>query len=1025
MDIYKVVLDVPSIATCGSYSFGRRNIHFVSPFDIEFYGSGKEFFWSFGDGQSGDGSAIDHEYDADGDYTVVLYVRDKETKRIINTVFSKVVRVDTENSLVAIAGPDTVEIGNEINFDGSDSYVDNLPATAYYWKIDGQLTSREPNINYNFNRVGTHKIELEVGVLDERVMELSSSCIAREIEVVTPIVYQRTVGLKEGSEGFSYSSLVPDQVLLEMDVEQESNDLQLENDYVKTWQNESKTFSVFENDRTPGIALEKVITVSGAENGKVWVQNPNYGLIVYEPHFSFKGYDKFTYTARSRDGKIATASVVVSVMEKVEFMEGMSVTDDLLEIKDEASIVYHPLQNDENVIGAEQKIVALTQPANGTVKQVGLQGLIEYTPNASFQGADAFTYLVEDETGKQNTASVVIKVKDVTDPEVYANPDYIQIEQDGQATIKVLENDNYDGKITLKSISDPNNGTNRVINAYKGTVFYVPDRGFYGTDAFTYTIENDNGVQSSSSVTVLVDEKRIKERPLMIETYQRSLVNAFLFDELSVPKGYEIVGELSPKKGKATVADAKNGIISYIPESDFVGYDLFYVKLRNDDKEVIVSVIVKVLEHSKLLKQYGIASNSIGLDADARSIIDPYSFKYNELSKDNSIIEALSPEEAASLIADGRISFDYTQINREQTAMTYQVRGEDGKLNAGAVVIHPTDELGVPKLTSMVLQPDVVKTKTNNPSTVYPLMNDRHLKDGELALFDVGRPLNGTVVLNKADNSILYVPNIDFKGSDAFTYTVIDEGGKKATSAINVIILDEREWAMESEGYNPRIKAFDYVILRPEYSQLTPELLIDATDGLFGEVKIINENTGEIQYVPQNGFSGVDRYSYSIKNADGSLTSHSVVAVVGERSEFIPGERGMSDRVIVYDDEDMFNYALLNKVHPDGKDMRIVSVIGDKGGIGSVLNDKAFGYQTLEGFNGLDKITYVLMDDEGKLEVNYLVLDIRSASERGDLDPLTYESPVNIPINISLKERALGLGYHDHTSPLTGQFDLV
>ncbi|NQV52135.1 MAG: tandem-95 repeat protein [Flavobacteriales bacterium] len=608
MDVYKVVLDVPSIATCASYAFGRRTINYTSPFEIDFYGQNKEFFWAFGDGQTGVGASINHEYGADGDYQVVLYVRDKVSQRIVNTVFSKTVRVDTEHSSVDILGPDTAELGHEFHFDGTDSYVEGAPATAYYWKIDGQLVSREPEINYEFTRVGTHKIELEVGVLDERVMELSSACIAREVEVITPFEYSRTVGASEGSEGFSYSSIIPDQVLYDMGVKQNENPLDLENDYIKTWQGEAKSFSAFENDRSPGISLDKLIDVSKPMHGTVKVKNTNYGLLVYEPRSDFSGYDKFTYTARSKAGQIATATVVVSVMQRVDEMRGQNVTNDEVEIDvGEESVKIFPLQNDQHDLGSNQRIVDLSQPSNGTVQQLGLQGLLEYSPTASFQGTDAFTYTVQDEEGAQSTASVIIRSKDITKTKLYANPDYVEIKQGDKARVKVLENDVFKGKVNIISVGAPKHGATRVINPLSGDVFYGPDNDFVGTDAFTYTLEDEEGRRTATSVTVVVTENIVTNKPLVLETTQGTPVNAFIFEEFNIPAGYELSGKVNAKNGKVQVIDSKNGIVNYAPNQEFAGFEMFYVGVEKDGESLELGVIVKVKAVQSLMEKYGIS----------------------------------------------------------------------------------------------------------------------------------------------------------------------------------------------------------------------------------------------------------------------------------------------------------------------------------------------------------------------------------------------------------------------------------
>lgn len=1024
MDVYKVVLDVPSIATCGSYAYGKRNINFTSPFDIEFYGRNKEFFWSFGDGTSGVGSTLNHQYETDGNYQVVLYVRDKSSQRVVNTVFSKMVRVDTERSVVEILGPDTVLIGDKVQFDGRDSKIDGVPATAYYWKVDGELVSRDPRISHEFARIGQHKIELEVGVLDERVMELSSTCLAREIYVATPFEYQKTVGATEGSKGFTYTALIPDHILYEMGVSMSENELKLKNDYIRTSQGKPVSFGVFENDREPGISLDKVIDVSNAEHGRVILDNANYGLVSYIPNNGFYGYDKFVYTAKSRDGVISSATVVVSVMQLDNFLSGQNIQTDEIVIDNATSVKIYPLQNDQHKLGATQKLISISQPRDGEVRQIGLQGLIEYSPSASFQGEDAFTYTIEDEYGKRNTASVLIKLSSTRQSSVIAHPDHVAIEEGEKARLKILDNDIFSGNTKVVNISTPEHGAAKVINPSSGDLIYSPESGFSGTDAFTYTIEDDKGNRSTSSVTVVVKMKPVINKPLVYETQQNQPINIFLFKELALPDDYQIYGHVKPKNGEAGIVDGENGVIAYQPNDGFVGFDMFSATLKGGSTELIAGIIIKIRQSSALSGKYGVTNNTIAASVNGRTLIDTRAYNYTTLNKQHQVIIISSPEDVARLGPDGKVQFDYSKLGGEQFAINYQTEDENGKLNAGAFLIQPTDDLGIPKVTEMALATDLAKTTINKPITVYPMINDKHLSGRKMTLHDANKPMNGTVVIDSKSGSVLYVPNLDFTGTDAFVYTVIDDAGVKASTAINVVILSEKEAALEERGLNPRLNAFDWMALAADEQRLKPEEITDAGNGLFGKSLLVEGQSGKVQYMPNQGFSGMDRFAFTVKYSNGSTAVQTATAAVEAGSTFMEGERIAEERMIFYNDEPAFYYPLNNRVHPTGSDMQIISVDSERGGITGVIGGRAFAYRALKGFTGADKVTYVVMDENGRLQSNTIYVDVKDGATRTGNYRIEYETPVNIGLNFSLRNIAPTATYVEHSTPTGGSLEL-
>ncbi len=119
-----------------------------------------------------------------------------------------------------------------------------------------------------------------------------------------------------------------------------------------------------------------------------------------------------------------------------------------------------------------------------------------------------FELVVNDGKDESKPDSVIILVQDTGNP---PNPpiaidDNVSIEQGTMITLNVLGNDydkEPDDTIKIISVSSPQYGTVR--NNDDGTVTYVQSADFVGTDYFTYTISDKNGLESSATVRVIVN----------------------------------------------------------------------------------------------------------------------------------------------------------------------------------------------------------------------------------------------------------------------------------------------------------------------------------------------------------------------------------------------------------------------------------------------------------------------------------------------------------------------------------------
>ena len=135
-------------------------------------------------------------------------------------------------------------------------------------------------------------------------------------------------------------------------------------------------------------------------------------------------------------------------------------------------------------------------------------GTVIYTPDTGFSGQDTFRYRVKDNRGAlSNRARVQVTVLAGTRPPV-ANDDTAATAIDTPVVINVVANDtDADGNLDPRSVAIATNpASGGLVNRFDGTVTYTPSTGFFGTDAFTYTVRDGRGATSNvATVTVTVN----------------------------------------------------------------------------------------------------------------------------------------------------------------------------------------------------------------------------------------------------------------------------------------------------------------------------------------------------------------------------------------------------------------------------------------------------------------------------------------------------------------------------------------
>jgi len=101
---------------------------------------------------------------------------------------------------------------------------------------------------------------------------------------------------------------------------------------------------------------------------------------------------------------------------------------------------------------------------------------------------------------------------------------------------------------------------------------------------------------------------------------------------------------------------------------------------------------------------------------------------------------------------------------------TFTYIANDGKANSNTTTVSITvNAINDPPVANN----DSVTTQKNTAVTINVLANDTDVDGDALSVTNLTQPTNGTTTLN-ADNTVTYIPNLDFTGTDTFTYTAND-----------------------------------------------------------------------------------------------------------------------------------------------------------------------------------------------------------------------------------------------------------
>jgi len=617
-------------------------------------------------------------------------------------------------------------------------------------------------------------------------------------------------------------------------------------------------------------------------------------------------------------------------------------------------------------------VTLIAGPQHG-ILALNPDGSFAYTPAPAFSGTDSFTYQDSDGLLTSNVATATITV---TESAPVAVNDTYTVAHDqtltgsnfyfGGSGILANDTDADHDALTATLVAGPQNGS--LTFSLDGTFSYTPTPGFSGTDSFTY--QASDGLLTSNvataTITVTPPSSGGGGSPPTDSNFSVTIAHDRTATGYLQPYGFfspalttTLVGNV--QSGQLTLNS--NGSYSYLPNPGFYGTDSFtYQNASGTLVGNVATVTITVVENAPLATG---GSSSTPHDRTLNGFLGLSDADGDKLTI---VVGATTQHGTLAIQPGGSYSgptFSYVPNPGFYGTDSFTFSASDG-LKSSAVV---TETIAVTEHAPVSANDAyrVIEGGTlaaTQPGAAGPgqvggaLANDTDAEGDKLTATLLTGVQHGSLGFN-ADGTFTYTPTAGYLGLDSFTYQATD--GLLAGAAA-LVTLNVTEHAPTANADLYRL-THDTVLTVPAASgvlandhdadgdPLTPSIVSSPQDGTLSL-----KPDGSFVYTPTAGFSGLDRFTYSV--SDGLDTSNvaTVFLLVGERAPV-----AINDAYKIGHDHLLFsgsNGVLANDTDAEGDKLTATLVVGPQHGKLTFASDGTFLYSPTPGFYGVDTFSY-------------------------------------------------------------------
>ncbi|HEY8403578.1 MAG TPA: Ig-like domain-containing protein [Flavobacteriales bacterium] len=682
--------------------------------------------------------------------------------------------------------------------------------------------------------------------------------------------------------------------------------------------------------------------VSGVSYGTLTF-NPD-GTFSYQPVASFFGTDVFAYEVCNAEDGCSQALVTILVLPANPAPVASDVTlEVLMNASISGSLLSYVTDANDNAF-----IFTLDNGTEHGVLNLDTDGNFSYTPDEDFTGLDAFTYTVCDDEGACDSATLTFFVVNPDEFPIAQN-DYFTLDEGTTFSGNAAANDSDpDGdELTYTVHTDAQHGT-FVLNS-DGTFTYTPDEYYYGQDTVIYSVCDPTPYCALGWIYLTI--LPVNSPPVANDDYvsgeqndQISYSVAFNdMDPESDPLTYSLITDVE----HGTLVFNSNGSFTYTPDTDYYGTDSFQYEVC--DYELCDTATVYITIDQLIF-------SPIAMD-DEYVINQGETLTANVATNDNmnnggdGVYELVTEPSFGTLtfVVDGSFTYVPNAGFFGTDVFTYKVCNQNDLCDEASVTIIVNELNTVPVAVN-----DFFTIEEDGFLFASVAENDSDV-DGDILIFTIEQNVSYGTLSFEEDGTFTYTPNLNFFGTDHFTYFVCDNDGNCDVGTVTIVVTpvndapvaeDDEYTTMENTQLTGFVGNNDYDV---DDIVLTYQLITSTT---FGDL-VFNAD-GTFLYTPDFAFIGFDSFTYYACDDEGLCDAATVTIEVlqGPPLEVVVN----IDQYTVNEDEVLYGNVSLNDQNTDGFIYSVVQ--GPSHGVVEMNSDGSFVYTPNQDYNGFDEFVY-------------------------------------------------------------------
>ena len=237
----------------------------------------------------------------------------------------------------------------------------------------------------------------------------------------------------------------------------------------------------------------------------------------------------------------------------------------------------------------------------------------------------------------------------------------------------------------------------------------------------------------------------------------------------------------------------------------------------------------------------------------------------------------------------------------------------------------------------------------------------------DLQYFVVSAPAGGSLDLASGDITagefvVTYTPDLDFSGSDAFTYAVNDgtEDSDAVEASVEVVGNESPVVTVEADFEVTVIQSFDLVIPLNIADSDSTEFVGEITIAAGGGLAVLAEDVLSVTYTPDSTFIGQDAFALTITDAEGATSDELAVVVEVTLPNQAPSIEEIGQVEVT---KNVSALVIVNATDPD--DDELTFEFGTFPENGAITQDGlVVTYEPLTGYVGTDLFSVIASDAE-------------------------------------------------------------